>query len=173
MVDASDGDGSSLSFNSGGVVASSRRPPSSWRPPLGLAMISPECPPPRVSLVVDLLFLDNSEGLDDISGEWPFYMRLGLHLLNTEERGTRTAAIRGSAGPNGPVDLGLLGSVSAQLSPRSISCTLDHWPLQLWALDVVTSTIKLRDLYAWTSSLWTLVGMWSELLDWLAKRSPN
>jgi hypothetical protein len=70
MVNASDEDGSSLSFNSGGVVASSRRPPSSWRPPLGLLMISPECPPPRVSLVVDSLFLGGSKGLDAISGEW-------------------------------------------------------------------------------------------------------
>jgi hypothetical protein len=70
MVDASDEDGSSLSFNSGGAVASSQRPPSSWRTPLLLAMISPEYPPPRVSLVVDFLFLGGSEGLDDVSGEW-------------------------------------------------------------------------------------------------------
>jgi hypothetical protein len=70
MVDALDEDGSSLSFNSGGVVASSRHPPSSWRPRLGLAMISPEYPPPRVSLVVDLLFLSGSEGLDGVFGEW-------------------------------------------------------------------------------------------------------
>jgi hypothetical protein len=53
----------------------------------------------------------------------------------------------------GPVQTGrpawaLLGSVSAQFAPRSISCTLDYCPLQLWALDVVISTIKLRDLYA-------------------------
>jgi hypothetical protein len=67
MVDASDEDGSSLSFNSGGAVGSSRRPPSSWRHPLGLAMISLECPSP---LVVDLLFLGNSEELDDVSDEW-------------------------------------------------------------------------------------------------------
>jgi hypothetical protein len=39
MVDASDEYGSSLSFNSRGTVASSRRPPSLWRPPLGLVMI--------------------------------------------------------------------------------------------------------------------------------------
>jgi hypothetical protein len=71
MVDASDEDGSSLSFNSGGAMASSLRPPSSWGPPLGLAMISLECPPPRVSLIVDRLFLGSSEGLDDVSGEWP------------------------------------------------------------------------------------------------------
>jgi hypothetical protein len=70
MVDASDEDGSSLSFNFGGIVASSRCPPSSWRPPSGLAMISFECPPPRVSLVVDLLFLGGSEELDGVSGEW-------------------------------------------------------------------------------------------------------
>jgi hypothetical protein len=69
MVDASDEDGSSLSFNSGGTVASSRRPPSVWRPPLGLAMISLEYPPPRISLVVDSLFLGGSEGLDSVSGE--------------------------------------------------------------------------------------------------------
>jgi hypothetical protein len=69
MVDASDEDGSSLSFNSDGVVASSRRPPSSWRPPLGLAMIYLECPPPKVSLVVDLFFLGGSEGLDGVFGE--------------------------------------------------------------------------------------------------------
>jgi hypothetical protein len=70
MVDASDVDGSSLSFNSGGAVVSSRRPPSSWRPPLSLAMIYLECPPLRVSLVVDYLFLSGSEGLDGVSGEW-------------------------------------------------------------------------------------------------------
>jgi hypothetical protein len=70
MVDASNEDGSSLSFNFGGAVASSRRPPSLWRPPLGLAMIYLECPAPRVSLVVDLLFLGGSEELDGISGEW-------------------------------------------------------------------------------------------------------
>jgi hypothetical protein len=35
MVDASNKDGSSLSFNSGSAVASSWRPPSLWRPPLG------------------------------------------------------------------------------------------------------------------------------------------
>jgi hypothetical protein len=70
MVDASDEDGSSLSFNFGGAVANSRRPPSSWRPPFGLAMISPECPPPKVSLVVDLLFLGGCEGLNGVFGEW-------------------------------------------------------------------------------------------------------
>jgi hypothetical protein len=70
MVDASDEDGSLLSFNSGGVVASSRRPPSSCRPPLGLVTIYLECPPPRVSLIVDYLFLGGSEGLDGIPGEW-------------------------------------------------------------------------------------------------------
>jgi hypothetical protein len=70
MVDASNEDGSSLSFNTDGVMASTRRPPSSWRPPLGLVMISPECPPPRVSLVVDSLFLGGSEGLNDGSREW-------------------------------------------------------------------------------------------------------
>jgi hypothetical protein len=70
MVDASDEDGSSLSFNSGGAVAGSQRPPSSCRPPLGSAMISPEYPPPRVSLVVDFLFLSGSEGLEGVSDEW-------------------------------------------------------------------------------------------------------
>jgi hypothetical protein len=70
MVDASDVDGSSLSFNSGDVVASSRRPPSSWRPPLGLEMIYLEFPPPRVSLIVDLIFPGGSEELDGVSGEW-------------------------------------------------------------------------------------------------------
>jgi hypothetical protein len=33
-------------------------------------MISLECPPPRVSLVVDLLFLGGSEGLDGVSDKW-------------------------------------------------------------------------------------------------------
>jgi hypothetical protein len=33
-------------------------------------MISPECPPPRVSLEVDSLFLGGSEVLDGVSGEW-------------------------------------------------------------------------------------------------------
>jgi hypothetical protein len=35
-------------------------------------MIYLECPPPRVSLVVDLLFLGSSEELDVVSGEWRF-----------------------------------------------------------------------------------------------------
>jgi hypothetical protein len=67
---ASDEDGSSVSFNSCGTMARSRRPPSLWRPPLGLAMIYLECSPPRVSLVVDLLFLGSSKELDGVSGEW-------------------------------------------------------------------------------------------------------
>jgi hypothetical protein len=33
-------------------------------------MISPECPPPKVSLVVDLLFHGDSEELDGVSDEW-------------------------------------------------------------------------------------------------------
>jgi hypothetical protein len=33
-------------------------------------MISLDYPPPRVSLVVDFLFLGDSEGLDDVFGEW-------------------------------------------------------------------------------------------------------
>jgi hypothetical protein len=33
-------------------------------------MIYLECPPPRVSLVVDLLFLGGSEELDGVSNEW-------------------------------------------------------------------------------------------------------
>jgi hypothetical protein len=33
-------------------------------------MIYLECPPPKVSLVVDSLFLGVSEGLDDVFGEW-------------------------------------------------------------------------------------------------------
>jgi hypothetical protein len=37
---------------------------------LGLAMIYLKCHPPRVSLVVDLLFLGSSEELDGVSGEW-------------------------------------------------------------------------------------------------------
>jgi hypothetical protein len=47
MVDASDEDGSSLSLNSGRAVASSQHLSSSWRRPLGLAMIYLECPPYR------------------------------------------------------------------------------------------------------------------------------
>jgi hypothetical protein len=70
MVDASDEDGSSLSFNSGGTMAISRRPPFSLRPPLGLAMIYLKYRLPRVSLIVNLLFLGGSEGLDVIFDEW-------------------------------------------------------------------------------------------------------
>jgi hypothetical protein len=72
MVDASDEDRSSLSFNSGDAVASFRRPPSSLQPPLGLAMISLEYPPPRVSpfgsAPVNRLFLSGFEGY--VSSEW-------------------------------------------------------------------------------------------------------
>jgi hypothetical protein len=57
-------------------------------------MIFLEYRPPRVSLVVDLLFLGG------------LHTRLWLSLLNTEERGTRTDAKRGWAGPNGPAGLG-------------------------------------------------------------------
>ena len=71
MVDAPDGVHFSVSFNSGGAVASSRRPTSSWRPPLGLVMISLEYSPLRVSLVVDLLFRGGSEEQDGVFGEWP------------------------------------------------------------------------------------------------------
>jgi hypothetical protein len=35
-----------------------------------LAIISPECYPPVVSLVVDLLFLGGCEELDGVSSEW-------------------------------------------------------------------------------------------------------
>jgi hypothetical protein len=75
MVDVSNEDGSSLSINSGGAMASSRRPPSSCRPPLILAMITRKCPTPRVSLVVNLLFLSGSEELDGVSGEWRLFSR--------------------------------------------------------------------------------------------------
>jgi hypothetical protein len=37
---------------------------------LGLAIIYLECSPPRVSLVVDLLFFGVSKELDDVSDEW-------------------------------------------------------------------------------------------------------
>jgi hypothetical protein len=70
MVGASDEDGSSLSFNSGGAVASSCCPPILWRPPLGLEMIPLECPLPRVTLVVDSLLLGGSEHLDGVFDEW-------------------------------------------------------------------------------------------------------
>jgi hypothetical protein len=33
-------------------------------------MISPKCPPPRVSLVVDLLFLDGFEAINGVFDEW-------------------------------------------------------------------------------------------------------
>jgi hypothetical protein len=81
-----------------------------------------------------------------VNGGFP--MRLGLHLLNTEERGRKPTPERvGSVGLGRPA-WAFLGSVSAQFSPRSISCILDQWALQLWTLDVVISTTKLRDLYA-------------------------
>jgi hypothetical protein len=38
-----------------------------------------------------------------------YHTRLGLHLFNTEQRGTRTNTRRGWAGPNGPVGLGPSG----------------------------------------------------------------
>jgi hypothetical protein len=133
MVDASNEDGSSLSFNFGGTVASSRRPPSSWRPPLGLAMISLECPPPRVSLIVDLLFLGSSEELTGVCGR---------------KRGAEPPP-EGA----GPTDLGrsawdVPSPISAHLVTHFVFCILDHGPLQLWALDVAISAAKFRDLYA-------------------------
>jgi hypothetical protein len=38
-----------------------------------------------------------------------FHTRLGLHLFNIEQRGTRTGARRGWAGSNGPVGMGPSG----------------------------------------------------------------
>jgi hypothetical protein len=127
MVESSDEDGSSLSFNSGGAMTSSRSPPSSWQPPLGLAMISLECPPPRVSLVVDRLFLGGSEGLDDVSGEWRLAPAIRLHILNTEERGTRTATKVGWAGPNGPTGLGLFWAGSGPFFSPLLILTFCTW----------------------------------------------
>jgi hypothetical protein len=80
-------------------------------------------------------------------------LRLGLHLLNTEERGPELPPEGVGPVRTGQPTWAVLGSGSAQIAPRSIFCTLDHWPLQLWALDVVISATKLRDLYAWISSL--------------------
>jgi hypothetical protein len=81
-----------------------------------------------------------------VNGSLP--TQLGFHLFNTEERGPEPPPE--GAGPVGMGRLAwaFLGSVSAHFSPRSIFCILDHGTLQLWALDVVISTIKLRDLYA-------------------------
>jgi hypothetical protein len=143
---------------------------------LGLGNDFSQVSSPRVSLVVDFLFLGGSEGLDGVSSEWRLAHGLGLHHLTPSKGGPEPA-------PE--------GAGSVQFAPRSISCTLDYCPLQLWALDVVISATKLGDLYAWTSSLfilvlgsspfkhigpchlWRLLGTWSELLDCLAKRSLN
>jgi hypothetical protein len=189
MVDASDEDGSSLSFNSGGAVASFRRRPSSWRPPLVLAMISPECPPPRVSLIVDFSLPWRLWGtrrrlwrMAACPRDW------GCNYLTPKKEGREPTPERVGPVRTAQPSWALLGSFSDQFSPRSISCTLYHWPLQLWALDVITSATKLRDLYAWTSSLFisvlrsshaiTLVlatfgGKFSHLThEFLQKRSP-
>jgi hypothetical protein len=76
---------------------------------LGLGNDLSQVSSPRFCLVVDSLFLDGYEGLDELSGEWKLPLRLGLRLLNIEKRGTRTGARRGWAGPNGPTGLGPSG----------------------------------------------------------------
>jgi hypothetical protein len=75
-----------------------------------------------------------------------FSTRLGFHVVNTEERGRELTPERGMAVSMGWPAWAFLGSVSAQLYPCSISCTLDHWPIQLWALDIIISATKLRIL---------------------------
>jgi hypothetical protein len=70
------------------------------------------------------------------------HWRLGLRLLNTEERGTRTGARRGWAGPNGPAGLGPSGLSFGPIRSTVHLLRFGLFPLQLWALDVVISTIK-------------------------------
>jgi hypothetical protein len=77
-----------------------------------------------------------------------FSTRLGFHILNTEERGREPPPEWVGSVSMGRPSWAFLGSISAQFAPRSISCILDHWSLQLWTLDVVISVTKLRDLYA-------------------------
>jgi hypothetical protein len=77
-----------------------------------------------------------------------FPARLGFHVLNTEERGPEP-----SSEETRPIGLGrpawaFPGPVSAHLVTRFVFCILNHSPLLLWALDVVISATKLRDLYA-------------------------
>jgi hypothetical protein len=52
------------------------------------------------------------------------HTRLGFHVLNTEERGVANRY----QNELGRLAWAFLGSASAQFSPRSISCILDHWP---------------------------------------------
>jgi hypothetical protein len=127
-MDASDEDGSPLSFNSVGTMASSRRFPSSWRPPLGLAMISLECSPRRVSLVDDLLFLGGSEELDGASGEW--WLAHAIRVPHTQHRrkGGATDTKTTWADLTRPTNLGPFWAGSGpSFSPRLIM-TFCTWP---------------------------------------------
>jgi hypothetical protein len=126
-----------------------------------------------------------------LSANGCLHTRLGLHLLNTVQRGTRTTTKVGWAGPNGPTGLSLFWAVRARSSPHGSSWHFALGPLHLCHFEVIITAIKLRDLYGWTSGLfisvlrgspfkhigpchlWGQVRIWSELLDCLTKRSLN
>jgi hypothetical protein len=74
-----------------------------------------------------------------MNGSFP--TRLGLHLLDTKERGACQKGL-------GQLACAFRRPVSAHLVTRLIFCIFDHGTLQLWALDVVISASKLSDLYA-------------------------
>jgi hypothetical protein len=120
------------SFNSGGAVASSRHPPSLWRPPLGLAMISLslECPPPRVSLVVDPLLLGDSEELDGVSDEWRLAHTIRVPQTLHQRKGGPNRHQKGLGWPAWAFP----GPVLTHLVSRFVFCILDHGPLNcgLW-----------------------------------------
>jgi hypothetical protein len=56
------------------------------------------------------------------------HTRLGLHLLKTVQRGTRTATKVGWAGPNGPIDLGLVWPGSDPFFSPQLILTFCTWP---------------------------------------------
>jgi hypothetical protein len=60
-----------------------------------------------------------------------FPLRLGLHELNTEQRGTRSATETGWTCPNGPTGLGLFWAGSGPFFSLRLILIFCTWPLHL------------------------------------------
>jgi hypothetical protein len=77
------------------------------------------------------------------------HTRLGLHLLNTEQRGTRIATKVGWAGPNGQTGLGLSWAGSGPvLLPAAHLDILHLAPFVCVILRSSSPRSRQRDLYA-------------------------
>jgi hypothetical protein len=73
-----------------------------------------------------------------------FPLRLGLHELNTEQRGTRSAAETGWTCPNGPTGLGLFWAGSCPFFSLRLILIFCTWPLHLCHFEVIITAIKTK-----------------------------